>query len=156
VPPLVSSTKDWHAWVQQKSDDIRALARTGDDGRILVKKLKDNVIERPVGEVVERAYAHWGISLPEDVLKEIARRSQVAHKFEMVDNVADDIQAAAQRVDVIQTLLAGAIAKQVGFLGPIVGWERDDSGHLQVPRFWKWSEVEESTTIFECHATTST
>jgi hypothetical protein len=121
-----------------------------------MRKLNHNVIERPVGEVVERAYVHWGVSLPEHVLKEIARRSQAAHKFEMVDNIVGNLPAVAQRVDMIQMLLAGAIAKQVGFCGPIVGWERDDSGYLQVPQFWKWSAVEESTILFECRAAAPT
>ncbi len=68
----------------------------------------------------------------------------------MFDELNGDIQEAADRVDMIQTLLAGAIAKHTGYGGPIVGWQRDEMGALQVPDFWQWGELEEACQGFEC------
>jgi hypothetical protein len=60
----------------------------------------------------------------------------------MFDELRGDVQNAADRVDMIQMLLAAAIAKHTGYAGPIVGWERDNMGALRVPDFWKWEESE--------------
>ena len=68
----------------------------------------------------------------------------------MFDELKGDVQNAADRVDMIQMLLAAAIAKHTGYAGPIVGWERDDRGALRVPDFWKWETSEEAKHCFEC------
>lgn len=59
-----------------------------------------------------------------------------------------NLQEVADSIDMIQMLLAGAIAKRTGYNGAIVGWERDSSGYLKVPEFWSWSDIEEAGARF--------
>lgn len=117
---------------------------------VLLNKLNHNVFQPPSTKTVQRAFENWSITLPRHVLDEVGLRNPTAHDFLMIDEASGDFQKAADRTDMIQMLLAAAIAKHVGFPGPIVGWERDDQGYLQVPKFWSWSEIEEANIDHVC------
>ena len=130
------SIEFWRLWVDEHETEVAELARSSDDYTILLNKLRDNIFQRPTGEVVEEAFKHWKVNLPKATVKEIGKRNPSAHKFTMFDEIRGDIQVAADRVNMIQMLLAGAIAKHIGYTGPVVGWERDRFGRLTVPPFW--------------------
>lgn len=137
-------------WIDAHALEVRAFASEPADATVFLNKLRGNVFNRPTGEVVELAFEAWGVRLPPEVVKEIAKRNSVAHKFMMFDELNGDIQDAADRVDMIQMVLAAAIAKYIGYSGPIVGWERDDMGALRVPEFWESGEIEEARRRFMC------
>lgn len=150
LPSLVTSGRDWNRWVNEHAPEIALFARTNEDADVLLNKLRSSAIQRPTSKVVETAFAHWSINLPKRVLGEIGMRNSSAHDFTMFDEAGGDIQAAADRVDLVQMLLAAAIAVRIGYTGPIVGWERDSRGHLQIPDFWATSAIAEATTSYEC------
>lgn len=147
---LVASVGDWQAWVAGHADEIGRFAT--DDGAkgTLLNRLKHNVFTLPATKTVQRAFLNWAIDLPESLLREVGRRNDVAHRFLMLDERSGDFQEAADRICMIQTLLAAAIAKHVGYRGPIVGWERGLGGHLKVPDFWAWSDLTEAHERFSC------
>lgn len=148
--PLVTVVADWQKWIDERARELQAFAPNPADAAILLNKLRGNVFNRPTGEVVELAFEEWRVQLPAEVIREIGKRNSVAHKFTMFDELRGDIQNAADRVDMIQMLLAAAIAKHTGYAGPIVGWERDKMGALRVPEFWQSAEIAEACHRFEC------
>jgi hypothetical protein len=152
VLPLLQSTEDWRAWLLPQETKIKSFASSDEDARVLWNRLNYNVIERPSGDRVKRAFSQWGIELPAPVLQEIGKRNPVAHDYLMFDEVSGDVQEAADRVDMIQMLLAGALAKHIGYGGPVVGWERDRYGHLKVPDFWPSESLKEADDCFVCRS----
>jgi hypothetical protein len=148
--PLVQSVPDWQKWIDDHAKELEAFGASPEDRALLLRKLRDNVFQRPTGEVVERAFLEWGIALPKAIIKEIGKRNSVAHTFTMFDEVEGDLQEAADRVDMVQMLIAGAIAKHADYRGPIVGWQRNDMGALVVPEFWASTDAEEAFERFEC------
>jgi hypothetical protein len=148
--PLVKSTTAWQAFVKLQQSEVKKHAHNDVDAQILLNKLQYNVFQRPTGEVVVRAFDEWKVALPTNVRKEIAKRNTSAHDFVMFDEVAGNLQDAADRVDMVQMLLAAALAKRIGYTGPIVGWERDTRGALKVPEFWTWSTSRAAEARFLC------
>lgn len=150
VPPLVKSVKDWTDWVTKHEDEIGAFAANEDDRRTLLNKFRNNVYQRPTGGCVLNAFRLWGVELPSDLEKEISKRNSSAHGFLMCEETPECFEDAEDRIDKIQMLLAAAIAKQVGYVGPIVGWERDCRGNLKVPEFWKHTAIPEASVRYVC------
>lgn len=147
---LVTSTDAWRAWVETNKDEIAGFCNDSESARKLVEKLKHSVTQRPTGEVVEAAFCSWGINLPRELVTEIGHRSRSAHRFVMFDEESCDIQNEANRVHKVQFLLAAAIARSVGYTGPLVGWERDPSGDLIEPDFWSSEVPHEANEWFAC------
>jgi hypothetical protein len=149
-PSLVKSQIDWKAWISSHQGEIQALADGPTAAATLMNKLLHNVIEAPKGRAVTSAFSHWGIALPPILRQEIGLRNRSAHEFYMFDETNGDVQKAADRVDRVQTLLTAAISSHVGYTGPIVGWERDNSGWLQPATFWTQIDMREAHERFVC------
>lgn len=147
---FVRSTDDWKSWVSEQEPAVRALALDDESATILINKLRSNVFQRPTGEIVARAFQRWEVQLPTTVVREVSRRNSVVHSFVMYDEVTGDIDEASERLAIVQTLLAMAIAKFVGYSGPLVGWKLDDLGYADVPEFWNWEDSEEAHQHFTC------
>jgi hypothetical protein len=148
--PLVKSCKDWEKWVKANTPEIAKFARADEDATMLLNKLRSTATQRPTSKVVQKAFAGWAIDLPKLVVDEVGKRNISAHDFLMFNEADPDIQAAADRVDMIQMLLAAAIAKRIGYSGPLAGWQRGNDGALLVPDFLKWAEIMEARTQYRC------
>lgn len=149
VHPLVTSKKSWKKWVKEHATDIAQHCPDAASADILLRNLL-SATRPPSGRVVETAFRAWGIELPKVLVDELGQRAPAAHRFVMFDEEEGDIQDAADRVNMIQFLLAAAISKDVGYTGAIVGWERDRGGNLLVPSFWNSEVLPAAKEWFAC------
>jgi hypothetical protein len=147
---LVRSVDEWRAWISDHQAEIEALATSKDAAAFLLSKLNHNVFQGSATKVVQKAFESWGVPLPKQVLREVSKRNPTAHEYVMFDEDNGDVQEAADRVSLVQTLLAAAVAKHVGYTGPISGWETDRRGEPTVPEFWPFEDLPEARRLFIC------
>jgi hypothetical protein len=124
---LVKDSKAWIAWVESTKEVIQAHATDAEAGKKLLGKVI-SAQNRPTTDTVEDGLERLQLAVPKDLLKEVAKRNTVAHRYLMNQADPRDIQADVYRLDRIKTLLAAVVARVVGYDGPITGWERDETG----------------------------
>jgi hypothetical protein len=133
---LVKNVPAWHAWISSVESAIREQATDKDSARTLLNRLNHNVFDTPTTARVAAALDHYGLKVPEDALKEIGLRNDVAHAFVMFRKELPDANELVRRIAIIQTLLVALTAKYVGYTGPIAGWELDASRWPATPDWW--------------------
>jgi hypothetical protein len=139
---LVKNPKAWVGFVEQKRTDFLAHAIDEEAGRKLVNKVI-NAQNAPSTDRVATALTHFGLTVPQQALREVARRNTAAHRYVMAQESTADPEELADRVAIVQTLLVAVIAKYIGFSGPIVGWEWAH-GRRTIPAWWPWERLSQA------------
>lgn len=149
---LVESNEKWNAWVDSQKTSVSELATDAESASIILNRIRHNVTQEPSGKTVKKAFSHWGIELPKEVLAEIAKRNTAAHDYVMFDEESGDVDvnAIVSRINMIQALLAVAIAKHIGYSGALVGWERDGRGNLKPIPFWSATASPDAKQQYVC------
>ncbi len=145
---LVSDRKAWLEFVGEHEAQVRSLARDEASAAMLLNKLRDSVPRPPSTRTVEAAFAAMGVDVPPEALAEVAGRNKAAHRYRMSREEGRDWQGDVGRIDVVHTLLIAAIARHVGYDGPIVGWGRGKYNERLVPAWWSVADAASAHTIF--------
>lgn len=151
APKYPSRINDLDAWRSYVDSQVAAIKEHVVDDSVLesvVGLLKHVVPGVPTSKMVPLTLKHLGIDAPRIALKEVARRNRSAHRFVMAKESSADAQELADRLAIIQTLLAAVIAKHVGYEGPITGWEWRN-GRRTIPTWWTWKAVPDAATRYE-------
>ncbi|NUP12091.1 MAG: hypothetical protein HOW73_39095 [Polyangiaceae bacterium] len=139
---LVKDSKAWLRFVDERRHELVEHAIDEQAARRLVNKVK-NAQQAPSTDRVHDALRHLELDVPKEALTEVERRNAVAHRYVMAKESTADVQALADRLAIVQTLLVALVAKYVGYDGPIVGWEWIH-GRRRVPSWWDWKRSPEA------------
>jgi hypothetical protein len=139
---LVTDPKKWLAFVAEHERQIKSLARDEEAARKLLNKVR-TAQQAPSTDRVAAALRHFDLEVPKIALDEIAKRNRSAHELLMQKESTADVQELANRLAVVQTLMAAVVAKHVGFNGPITGWDWV-RGRLNIPEWWPWEVGDEA------------
>jgi len=134
-PSIVKDEEAWRAWVKSLRTTIESHLSDATAINGVMTKFSDARFEA-TGSLVKRAFEHFKIGLPKDVLREVGKRNKVAHTFEMEAHLDPSFDATARRVEMIQTLLAALISKYIGYGGCLKGYDVDAKGVRPSPGWW--------------------
>ncbi len=137
APPVVRDPGDWTAWVEEHRKEIEALAASKESASILMKKVV-SAQHGASGDVVASFFERHRVTLPKDELDEIKKRGRVAHRFLMTEQTKRDVEGDIRRISIVQTLLAAAVALEIGWEGPIGA---DRTGE-RTPTWWPHQQRE--------------
>lgn len=131
----VKDRKAWKKWVKNNEPDIRAHAVDGRQDALYNKVMAAARLSS--GKVVPRAFAECGLSLTEDMRKELEGRDFVIHQGLMSPG-GYVVDRDVKRVALVRTMLVALVARAVGYGGAINGWEIGRLGRPIEPQGW-WS-----------------
>lgn len=132
---LVHDKEKWIAWARSLAPQMGGHLKDVSKLEMIIGKFISAGFA-PTGDLVEKAMGSAEISLPPDVVKEIANRNYPAHGFFMNKGMQYEVLRDARRLEMIQTLLAALVAVHVGFHGPLRGYDVTDNGARPSPSWW--------------------
>ncbi len=126
--PLVRSKADWKAWLKTTREMWAAHARDDRAAADMYSKLKD--VARPTTSSLTRnLFDAWGMTVPDEALREIRGRNTVAHTGLMNKDGEDYvIERDVRRIRIVRALLAAVLLRHVGYDGALNGWDLDEQG----------------------------
>lgn len=139
--PRIRDTTAWHRYVEEQTETIRSHLKVdeGEDHLASVVGLLKHVLPAmPASKRVQLTLSHLGIQAPEDAIREVKKRGQVAHTFLMAKESTASGDELYRRLEIIQTLLVAVIAKHVGYDGPILGWDWS-KGRRKIADWWPYN-----------------
>lgn len=101
----------------------------------------------PTGELVRRALADRGISLPKEVVTEIKKRNYPAHNFLMNSGLDHEIDRDVRRLEMMQTLIVALVSTHVGYGGPVKGYDVESDGSRACPSWWPTTKSAEDAAV---------
>ena len=148
--PLVADSGRWTDWVASVEDHVRTLAAEGKADK-LIRKLKSSTPQPPAGEVVEEAFEQFQIPFTDAMSVEIRGRHKAVHAATMFKGAPAeiDVERQAHRLALLRSMLVALVAKVVGYSGPIVGWERNETRRWgpPPPTWWPPAEAAQTGTL---------
>jgi hypothetical protein len=132
---LVADEGRWEALFDPLRPELLKQAKGGEDANLLYSRLV-GAHRPPIRRVLERLLDQHGISLPQDVKRELRRRNDAAHGFWMNADFDYEIDRDYRRLEIVLTLIAAVIASHVGYPGPLKGYDVDEEGHRPSPSWW--------------------
>jgi len=135
----VKDAAKWKEWVNGNEAAIRSLASPGSEDSLLNKVM--SLGRWSSSRVVQSAFLTFDVKLTREMKDELQKRNVIVHQGLMTPGEldADDI---LRRIALVRTLLVALIARSVGYLGAINGWEIGHLGHALEPEAW-WSLQED-------------
>jgi hypothetical protein len=147
-PSLVADLDAWHRWATGTKPEIEKLARDADAAKILLNKVK-NAFQGSSTARVPAALMSLGMAVPAEALAEVAKRNISAHDFVMTHAKDRSIEDDVPRLRMVQSLLAGLVARAVGYGGPVYGWKQNRQGEREVVNWWPASDEPEATRHYQ-------
>lgn len=131
----VKKLEDYKKWVRTIPKLASEHFNKGEDPGTLVNPLDYAAHPSPVA-IMKRFFLRHGIELQSDLIDEVRSRNQAVHDFLTVPDLEYVVDDIARRQNMIRTLIAAVTAMAIGYDGPLTGYDWDDDGGLNPPKWW--------------------
>jgi hypothetical protein len=139
---LVKDASAWSSFIDTRRDKITELAVDDGAAKTLMRRLREcQRASRPTTDLVEAVRRAVGVDAGDEIFADVREwRNQAAHNYFTSPESCRDWRRDLVRIGKTQTLLIAAMAKYIGYTGPIVGWETNRQGWPTVPSWWTWDD----------------
>ncbi len=132
---LVSAKGAWARCIDIVREVVRTHLREESDLDLVLGRMK-GAARPPIRQILDRYLLRAGIGLPDEVRKEMAGRNKSAHGFWMSPDRNYDVDIDYRRIEMVLTILAGVIAIEARYQGPIKGYDVRGDGVRPSPAWW--------------------
>lgn len=137
---LVKDGEAWKEWISSLVPLIQShvMGPQQSDSSRQLETIRNKFVAAmyaPSGDTVRKAFQMHGIEIPKYVREEIKKRNYPAHGFFM-NKTSQHEYEDFRRLELVQTLIAALVAANVGYEGPIRGYDVADNGGRVSPSWW--------------------